>query len=237
MLQGIMNRLGLNSSSKRRKTLRRLECGNHRRLRHELLEDRRMLATLTVNVTNDDVAAGGVPIDNDGSLTLRDAIAYVNGTATPIGLENNQIVGQVGVPGVTDTIIFASSLSGQTIRLDESIPGQTKGKELTITNSVVIDATMLSGGLTIAGTGGTDGNVGTGNGTTVFDIVTPAGMNSEPNTESFTYELAGLTITGGDTVRQDVGTGPVDRFHRGGGITLRNDFPRAKSRAHFANDP
>ena len=212
MFENILNRLGLNRSTKRFKARRNPSYDGHRRLRHEYLEDRRMLATLTVNVTNDNTDAQGDPIFDDGLLTLRDAIAYVNGTAIPIGLETDQIVGQVGVPGVIDKIFFATSLSGQTITLNEGIPGQTKGKELTITNSVIIDATMLSGSLTIAGTGGTDGNVGTGNGTTVIDIVTPA----DPDGESFAYVLAGLTITGGD---DDDNLEDIDR---GGGITFRN---------------
>jgi hypothetical protein len=49
-----------------------------RPMRIEQLEDRSMLATLTLSVNTD-----GAIANNDGNLTIREAIAYVNGTATP----------------------------------------------------------------------------------------------------------------------------------------------------------
>jgi hypothetical protein len=50
--------------------------GHPNRLGFERLEDRRVLATLTVSVSSD-----GPIANNDGNLTLREAIAYVNGTS------------------------------------------------------------------------------------------------------------------------------------------------------------
>lgn len=108
--------------------------GRYRLLRHELLEDRRMLATLTVNVNGD-----GNIVDN-GNLTLREAIAYVNGTA-PGPLDFAQIDETQDQLGVNDTIVFASSLNGGMILLTQN--------ELQIFQSVTIDASMLSGGITI----------------------------------------------------------------------------------------
>lgn len=72
---------------------------------HERLEHRRVLATLTVNT-----AADSVPDDNDGVLTIREAIAYVNGDETPDTGDLAQINGTPGVPGVVDRIIFADSV-------------------------------------------------------------------------------------------------------------------------------
>src|SRR5437016_2816493 len=68
----------------------------------ELLEDRRMLTTLTVNSALDNVTP------NDGFVTLREAIIAANtDTATDLG--------QTG--SGTDHIKFAASLSGATIPL------------------------------------------------------------------------------------------------------------------------
>lgn len=128
-----------------------------RNAKFELLEDRRMLAVLTVNSFADSASN----IDN-GTLTLREAIAVVNDAYNPFLINGDLLqiddLGGAEPIGTNDKIVFAQSLSGKTIRLDEGISGPTQGKELTITNSVIIDATMLSS-LTIAGTGGTDGNV------------------------------------------------------------------------------
>ncbi len=167
---------------------------------------------MTVSTNSD---SGVVPVD-DGILHLREAITYVNGTNPGLEDRNAWIDETVDLLGINDKIIFAPSLGGQTITLNEGNTGPTKGKELTITNSVIIDATMLSGGLTIAGTGGTDGNLGTGDGTTVIDIAYP----NVTAGNTLTYVLAGLTITGGDSVDENGSIG--DGVHQGGGITLRN---------------
>jgi hypothetical protein len=70
---------------------------HHRPLRFEPLEDRRLLATLTVNSLSDVKLAG------DGLVTLREAILAANtNTATDLG--------QTG--SGADTIVFAPGLSG-----------------------------------------------------------------------------------------------------------------------------
>ncbi len=209
MFKNLFEWFGLSRTNNCSKSQQRSPFNGSRLLHHEQLEDRRMLATLTISTSAD---SGVVPV-NDGILHLREAITYVNKTVIPGSADRNAWIDEtVDLLGINDKIIFAPSLGGQTITLNEGNTGLTRGKELTITKSVIIDATMLSGGLTIAGTGGTDGNVGTGNGTTVIDIVTPA----EPDGESFTYELAGLTITGGDDDDN------LEGIDRGGGITFRN---------------
>ncbi len=204
MLKKFFRKLGLSSATKLRKASKSSSANSHRHLRHEALENRRMLATLTVNVAHDDVDSGGIPFDSNGELTLRDAIAYVNKTATPVGDEFDQI--DLTEPlGTNDTILFAASLDGATITLDQGATSPTAGKELKVVNPVIIDATALAGGLTIAGTGGVDGVVSTGDGARVFNIglfgSIPGVVGSDFShllNDSWDVTLAGLTITGGD---------------------------------------
>ena len=111
------NRTARSSVSRRRKPL------------FELLEDRRLLAVLTVNTALDTTLAG------DGLVTLREAIIAANtDTATDGG----------GTGSGADMIQFAPSLNGATINL--SSLGQ-----LTITTAMSIDASNLAAGLTIKG--------------------------------------------------------------------------------------
>jgi hypothetical protein len=93
-----------------RKATRNYVGGCHTRLRHEQLEDRAMLATLTVSVNGD-----GSILPNDGNLTLREAIAYVNGDAEPLAGDLAHISGTIGQ---NDKIVFDSSLNDATIELD-----------------------------------------------------------------------------------------------------------------------
>lgn len=103
-----------------------------RPLRVEQLEDRRVLATLTVSITSD-----GIIAENDGNLTLREAIAYVNLTSTPGPADLAHI--NLSEPfGQNDTIKFASNLADETTTL-------TQG-QLDITQSVTIDATVDGAG-------------------------------------------------------------------------------------------
>ncbi len=159
-------------------------CG-FRRHRHEQLEDRRMLALLAVSVNND-----GLIAPNDGDLSLREAIAYVNGTANPQG--DDVHIDLTEPLGTNDTIVFAPSLDGKTIKLDTSLGTGFVGTDLAIRKSMTIDATMLGAGLTIDAGNGADGIPGNGDGTSVFDI----SLWSIPEASAVT--LAGLTITGGD---------------------------------------
>lgn len=97
---------------------------NHRRaydrkLRIEQCEDRCMLAIFTVTDPGDGVVTG--PGDQPG--TLRQAV-----------FDAEELDG-------ADTIQFASNLNGATITLTQD--------ELTITESVTIDASMLENGITI----------------------------------------------------------------------------------------
>jgi hypothetical protein len=133
-----------------------------------------MLATLTVNIDGDGI------VTNNGQLTLREAIAYVNGTDTPGSLDSAQIDETQDQLGTNDKIVFSSGLNGETITL-------TQG-ELLITQIVTIDASLLSGGITIDGGGGTDGIVGNGDGLSVVQI----NVSEE-------VTLKNLKITGGDS--------------------------------------
>ncbi|HEX3601463.1 MAG TPA: choice-of-anchor Q domain-containing protein [Lacipirellulaceae bacterium] len=99
-----------------------------RKLRGELLEDRRMLAVITVNSTNDDLVA-------DGKITLREAIQASNTNTIADSVEGTQ-----GGSGI-DTIRFAPELNGATITLSLG--------ELALTEAATIDATSLSQGLMI----------------------------------------------------------------------------------------
>lgn len=104
----------------------------------EWLEDRRVLATLIVNSNTDAALISGAGV-NDGLLTLREAVAVVNGTylppaSTPAPNEDSdQIIGPIGA---NDKIVFDSSVFG---------PNGSASKiellhgELTIENSVIID--------------------------------------------------------------------------------------------------
>ena len=178
MFQRIQKWFGFGRTQKSRKTSRTKATNNRRLLRHEQLEDRRMLATLTVSVDDD-----GAIAENDGNLTLREAVAYVNQDAFPGVNDQAHITGTLGT---NDTILFDSSLAGGTILLTEG--------ELDITEAVTIDASTLSGSLTVDASGNdNDVNVDNGGGTRVFHI----DLFADPGqTEQVT--LAGLTITGGD---------------------------------------
>jgi hypothetical protein len=115
--------------------LNRKRCmkGGERKLHCELLEDRRMLAPVTVS-TNLDVVDGNIGsiallISNpgpDGRISLREAI----------GAANQDVL--------NDTITFDPSLSGQVINLTTASGGQIE-----ISGVVTIDASALSGNLTI----------------------------------------------------------------------------------------
>ena len=96
-----------------------------RRLHVETLEDRRMLAVITVT----SVADNAFP---DGGITLREAILAAN-TNAAVG---DAPAGDAGA----DTIRFAAALSGQTIDL---------GGEMEITEALTIDATALAANVTI----------------------------------------------------------------------------------------
>ncbi len=199
MLQSFFSRFELNRAKKANKAAKQSrEYGRNRRLRHELLEDRRMLAILTVNVLHDDVDNGN-PI-NDGDLTLRDAITYVNGfDPGSLDIESNGVVHiDLTEPlGTNDTILFAPSLDGNTITLGIDAAGNNldlgSAGELSITNSVTIDAQRQGIKIDASGNDLTP-NVNNGDGSRVFDI----DIHAEAG-ESKPVTIDGLTLTGGET--------------------------------------
>jgi CSLREA domain-containing protein len=92
----------------------------------EPLEDRRMLATITVDTALDVIA-------DDGMISLREAILAANSNTAG----NNAPAGDDGL----DTIDFAATLAGNTIPLG--------GTELEITEPITVDASALGRPLTI----------------------------------------------------------------------------------------
>jgi len=101
-----------------------------RSLRVEVLEDRRLLAVVTVGnaldiVNAPDTSSITALLNNDGGdgISLREAIAATNNTAG------------------ADTIDFSAALSGQTLTLG--------GTDLEITDALTIDATALAQNVTI----------------------------------------------------------------------------------------
>ena len=112
-------RTTISSRWNRKRTQKRAAFGQGgRRLGHEWLESRNLLAVFTVNSSGDAVDQFGGPFPNDGSLTLRDAVAYIaDPFAVPLpGVgDRNPIAGDVF--SHTHTIRFAFGLSGQTISL------------------------------------------------------------------------------------------------------------------------
>lgn len=159
--------------------------GSHRRKSGvELLEDRNLLATLTVNVLGDDVDAFGEPIRNDGELTLRDAIAYVNGDFVPLPGDLAQIDETVDLLGTNDRIVFDDALfNANDEALVELMHSANSFSGLRINASVEIDA---------------------GSGRSVTLSAAPLANRrvleiGTPNETKPDVTLTGLKITGGET--------------------------------------
>ena len=106
---------------------RRLAVRQMNTLDFEKLEDRKMLAMITVNSLADNFAP-------DGNVTLREAIQAAN--------TDTSIDGSVAGSGA-DTITFAASLSGSTITL--------AGLELEISEALTVDATSVGTDVMIDG--------------------------------------------------------------------------------------
>jgi hypothetical protein len=173
-----------------------------RRLRIEPLEDRRVLATLTVNVATD------THINTDGNLTLREAIEVIAQGSTT-GLDSTTITNQIsGSLGTNDTIVFDSSLSGSTITLSKA---STFG-QLGITKDLKIDASSLAAGITIEGQQ-TNSNPNNGDGIRLFNITAPSGVP--------TVEMIGMTLTGADP-SPGLGTPEGGAIRSEGLLTLRD---------------
>ena len=168
----------------------------------DALEERALLATLQVTSTCDR------PFEPDSILTLRDAILLVDGDLTVGQLSTAQqalVSGSPDQPGVTDTIDFASGVSG-TITL-------TSG-ELAITDPVDIQGPG-AGVVTVSGN----------NASCVFDVsadaticgLTIAGGSSSTGGGLFN-EGATLTVNN-STFTSNIGSG---LFNEGGTLTVNN---------------
>ena len=151
-----------------------------RRLAIEQLEDRRLLATITVDSEADNTTA-------DTELTLREATLLVNeagDAATALGRaltveEAAQIDDVTEAFGTNDTIEFDATLSGQTILLG--------GSHLEIFNPVRVDAAALDENVTIDAQ----------QDSRIFYISSFNGNMT----------IAGLTLTGGSTVGEPTSKG------------------------------
>lgn len=130
--------------ARRNRSARPLLLRNRKPL-FELLEDRHLMAVLTVNSIADNTTSG------DGLVTLREAIIAANTDGSTDG---------GGTGSGSDTIQFHASLNGATINL--SSLGQ-----LNITSVVSIDASSLPAGLTIKAF---DTSAALGNGTRIFNV-------------------------------------------------------------------
>ncbi len=110
----------------------RFTVPDRRTLTFEPLEDRRMLAVITVDSLADNTNA-------DGLITLREAILAANNDGIADAIEGTQ------AGSGEDTILFDASLDGESITL-------TMG-ELVIETSMTVDAGGLTNGLTIDASG------------------------------------------------------------------------------------
>lgn len=143
-----------------------------RRMRLETLEDRRMLATITVNSFADDMVV-------DGNVTLREAILAAN--------TDTSVDGSVAGSGA-DTINFVPALAGQTVNLN--------GTELAITETLTIDSTGLLGSFTInAGLNSRIFNITAANGN-----FTLAGLTLT-NGRTVGNDATGVTTNNGGAIR------------------------------------
>jgi hypothetical protein len=165
----MLAKLGL-TRQKRRNAVRN-QCRTSLRL--EQLEDRRMLAPVTVgnnlDIVNGNVSSIAALIATPGAdgISLREAITAANADSTG------------------DTITFATGLNGGEILLNRA------NGALNITRTLTIDASALQDGITINGNDPTPSRTGTG--IRIFNITDSSG-GSAPSLTT----LIGLTLTGAD---------------------------------------
>lgn len=160
-----------------------------RSLRVEALEDRRVLAALSVNTNVDALAFG------NSTLTLREAVAIVQaGTTAGLGLSASELA-QISTSGgfATNTITFTSALDNATITLARDTLGQIAYSAQA--KSLTIDATGRN--LTIDANDPTPGEH-TGTGIRVFDISDSSNNGASPPSVT----LKDLTLKGGDVGQQ-----------------------------------
>jgi parallel beta-helix repeat protein/predicted outer membrane repeat protein len=163
----------------RRQSTQRPTAGSfpfHRRLRFEPLEERWLLANVTVGNLNDVV---------NGTVT---SIAALIATPGADGISLREAILAANADAAADTIDFAPSVTG-TIQL--TIVAHVG--ELAITNDLAING-PAAGLLTIRAFVGT---AAAGDGARVFNV-------TDGNNETFkNVSISGLTITGGDPVASD----------------------------------
>lgn len=160
----------------RRRRTNRSRSRHARRLRCEPMEDRRMLALLTVNSLAD------TQINMDGVLTLREAVEVVQQGNTN-GLDSTTIANQIsGNLGDNDTIEFSN---GGTITLNLNL-GQ-----ISFSKALTIDATDAPSAITVNGNDPTPAH--TGQGIRIFNITDATGGTAPP-----LVTLIGLTLKGAD---------------------------------------
>jgi hypothetical protein len=186
-----------------------------RKLRLESLEDRRVLAILTVNTTTD------THINTDGALTLREAIEVV-AQGTTNGLDNYTATHQItGNLGDNDKIIFDSALNGGQILLTIA------NGQLNIDKTLTIDASSLAAGITIKGEDITPGSHNDGEGIRLFNITDLSGGAIPP-----TVTMVGMTLTHADPV-VNPNTSPEGGAIRSEGILTHRKVTLSDNGADF----
>jgi hypothetical protein len=165
----------------------------------ETLEDRRLLAVMTVNNLNDNTLAN---LAGDGMLSMREAVQAINTGAAVDGIGPSS-----GVFGTNDEIRFAPGLfvgGQQTITLADAAGEFALMKSMTITGPGARLLTFDAGD-------GPDNNFNTGDGFRIFNI-------SDGNAGSVSLvTIVGLTLTGGDAA--GVGGAIRDQFEN---LTVRD---------------
>lgn len=146
-----------------------------KRLRPELLEDRRMLAVITVDSLADNTI-------NDGLITLREAIVAANNDAIADATEGTQ-----GGSG-DDEIVFDTSLSGGVITLNRNNPFG----DLVVTESLKINASALTDRVTIDADDPTP-TVNNFDGIRIFFVDDTTNGNSPP-----VFEIDSLSLINAD---------------------------------------
>jgi len=166
-----------------------------RRLHVEQLEDRRMLAVITVDSLLDNFNPGAPT--TDGLITLREAILAANTNA----IVGDAPAGSVGADTIDfDATVFTGGLASL-IRLG--------GTELTVTEALTIDGSTGTDVVITADAMGNDMLVA---GTFITDVDTSGSALLDDNSRIFNitaagdFTFAGLTLTGGRT------TGNNDTF-------------------------
>jgi CSLREA domain-containing protein len=182
-----------------------------KKLHVELLEDRQLLATLTVNTTADDAAA-------NASLSLREAIEVSDGTLALSALsaqEKAQVSGAVGASNTIDFNIpatdagYNASTGAWTINLKSALPAIS-------TNAAIIDGYSQPGATENSKAQGDNAKLaividGAGFGSvTGLTVAQPGSRLRGLDIENFSY--AGVVITAAGNAQVSgcfIGTGPT----------------------------